>query len=435
MRIIQLCTASVIVCVPVLAAADPESQKDFTVLCEALDPELDQGHRVMTWQDTSVVPNRAMAVRVPITTGIPVGTTYVVGTDVSDYILTQAGPKFANGIDGTYIAYTKGISGLRHIAHFKLVPPPDCSNPDPAGCFIEGGTIIPPANQIYSTVYTTEEETLDFGNAMVVYRWTSLTGSPPPELRWRGVAGTPAEDSLPDPTAPFGRIQSIKDADHNDHLFMAATVTKPDDGDGEDDQVVIVDATDPTAQPITITSEDGKHWNPFIWFDHVRDKNMMVVRYEPPLGGQRDIKVLQQQTLGDLNSWVTVRTYTSADIGEPPTMPYLLSPEAFMWKGKSYLLFSSSNDPGAFEQEDANIWVVEVKGSGSFFFDRVNDRPPGFEARPRFEAEVFFKQGAAVIFYNYKRIVGSDPGLCAYMDGLPQTAPQFTVRRALPDLP
>lgn len=157
---------------------------------------------------------------------------------------------------------------------------------------------------------------------------------------------------------------------------------------------------------------------------------MIVSRYEPPEGGRSDIEIYWEDPFGS-GTWSLFRRYAFVDINED-ARPFLVSPEAFVWEGISYIVFSSSDELEVALQTDGNIWVIEVLQEGDPNDDeltaiRVNDRE--FGERPRNEGEVFFKFGGPVIYYMYLRDDLDDDACAQFTDNI-QDFSDYSIRAA-----
>jgi hypothetical protein len=409
---------------------------DYNIRCGAIDPEVHQELRVMTWQEPvlNASTDKAMMADIIWFNGRLDDDVYELGDDVVKYLFSQAGPKFANGSDGIHLVYTGGVYGEREIPIYKYNA--DCPpGGNDSACFYLDSVIASVGSEERFIVYTTEEENLDFHPAMAVYKWWP-DEMEPTELRWRELSGspTPTERVLDDATVPFGRLHAIKAVQNQqvvDKLITVTTRTVPDPADDPDDQVFIVDAIeDPAPAPTQITTDDGKRWNPFAWFDPRYGKNMIVSRYEPPEGGRSDLEILRENPLGSGN-WSLLVRYGFERLDELDK-PYLLSPEAFVWDGISYIVFSSSTHLAVAEQTDGNIWVIEVldpndPNDNEVTAIRVNDRT--FGKRPRNEGEVFYKFGGPVIYYMYQRD-DDDVDDCTQFDDDEQNLLDYSIRMA-----
>lgn len=410
---------------------------------------------ILTWQqlnddtggDNNKDINEAWVSLVSTTTGLLTGTAGVISADLSDYTLAQGGPKWVNGSDGTWIAYSRrpgadiddGPPGPRRTVGFRKYNSSLCQGTNPATCFEPQDQIPQPQNEtsceIRAVVYTSEAEGLQYPGT-VVYSYRELGGScsstPENSLHWASLddwdGQTGSELVFNDATANWGRISEITEGNY-DGLYILTTTKDANDVD----QVTLISVTNPN--DVRVITGDGTEesdaydpgWNqnkftPIAWHDPETGDDMIVMRQSFPNVSDASEIAIWRKT--GILPWRHYLTLTPEDIGEED-LDVLLSPEPFVFNGESYLVLSSADNLTIDQKTDGNIWVVRLapgfpKGSVDWS-RRVNTRVSPQVVRKRVEGEVFFLTGTPddrpVIYYSMLEDVIADNGLnCSYLD-------------------
>jgi hypothetical protein len=365
------------------------------------------------------------------------GTEGSFADDVAPYNLSQAGPKFSNGHDGTddeiFVAYTRAIgSGPSLAAGLRKynAAQPGCTF-SAALCFPDGLSFngqVPDTPDIDDTarafVYTTEEESLDY-DAQAIYNFQDADTPAENGLRWAVArdwlpGGSEGEYGFDHDTVRWGRLQELRTGSGaGDRVLKAVTTYRP--GIGPFNQVFLIDAADPDGvAQIQVTSGAGIKFAPFLFFHEGLDTNMVVFREAPSLvPTQADIVVWKQDFPGSA-TWEEFMRITAADIDESGITGrnYLLSPEAFAYLGSTWVIFSSSDDIEVAAQSDGNVWIARVPDNpeDDLAYLRLNSRETGAEARSRFEGEVYFPNSGVPVFF-YSQLITNADTRCTFYAG------------------
>jgi hypothetical protein len=444
------------------AQLDQTPVADTFVACEVLDPEIHQNLNIMVWQqlnddegsDDIKDINEAVVQYVDPETGQFTGNAGVISADVASYDKSQAGPKFANGSDGVWLAFSRRPGAIvdeapppanRTVGMMKYNPP-TCGIQNPAGCFHDQIQIPLSENEefcvVRASVYTTEEEDLDDEPAAAAYQYREVNTSPCPDppgqeekgLRWDnleewdGQAGN--ETSYSEPTAPWGRIEKVTEG--NDAGLWVVTTT---DDVNDVAQVTLVRLDNPGTVVVVTGNDDNqdpdydpgyaqKKFNPIIWHDPNTTDDLLVMR-QSAATSPTESEIAVWRKSGN-NDWLHHFTFTPEEIGDGD-LPFALSPEPFVWDGRSYIVFSTADALNFDMQDDGNMWVVRLDwdplypsgGEASIDWSRqVNIRPGGQEARRRLEGEVYvLTEGdpvRPVIYYSMFENQFLDDEICDY---------------------
>jgi hypothetical protein len=434
---------------PALGASDSRYE------CQAFDPEFHDELDIFVYQhidkDTGppvVLTQQGVAQYIDSANNgdLISGTDGVFVEDLATYPDSQAGPKFSNGEESgvaeRFIAYTREVSGDLAVGIRKYNELATDCDTNAASCFpsnLDGQ--VPDTGDIDFTdrafVYTTEEETLDY-RAQALYNYQDLANSEDNGVRWAVLdewlpSGSEGEEAFEDDTVVWGRLQELRTGPNaNDRLLKGVTVHS---AGGPGNQVFLIDAADPgSVSEIQVTTGAGIKFAPYLFFNsdpnNSYDTNMVVFRQAASqLPVQSDIVIWYQPTLG--GSWSHFLTITAEDLGEDGERDFLLSPEAFTYDGKTWILFSSSNTLEVASQTDGNIWVARVD-TGALQAIRLNSRaaPPN-DVRPRYEGEVYFPDGdPPVFFYSKEAILDADSD-CPFETGLGAKILNTEVRRVV----
>jgi hypothetical protein len=430
---------------------------DVHVACEVIDPEVDERANLMVWQEIdSQVQNYARAQMVNPADGSLLGSSERIAADVSAYLFAQAGPKFSNGHTGLahelHVVYSKrpyefGNPGTdRSMAFVKYKATAlGCDEDNIDLCFLDGGEKPTMQPQTRAIVYSTEEEELNTDPARAIYRYRdeTLPEEPINKLCWVDLKELLPDDDAPEacyeePSVEWGRIKEI-----DGEQWIVTTIL---DEATMKMQVVLVELADPdNVVPITGgLGHDPQRWwakfNPITWYDPATDSYMLVLRQTRPNEEESDIAIWQRQTDG---TWDPFISFGADDIQEnfdddfPKT--FCLSPEPFVWEGRSYIAFSTSDALQVSMANDGNIWIAKVPVTNSGGLNesrRVNTRIPPQDARRRFEAETFILRDmennpiTPVIYYSMWEVPGDDDINCDYT-GDPKAPFEFhTLHRA-----
>jgi hypothetical protein len=430
---------------------------DVHVRCEVIDPEVDEGANLMVWQEiTQLVKNSAHAQRLNQSTGDLVGASGQIAADVSAYLFSQAGPKFSNGRaqnqDELYVVFSKRPVGQeepdRSVGFVKYNESAFGCTTDITACFQEGGENHAYQPETRAIVYSTEEEDMDTEPARAIYRYRNEPDNADPinKLCWIDLNEWLPDDDGPETcfendTVEWGRIKEI-----DGEQWIVTTIID----NTQKMQVVLVDLDNPNGPTglirITGLTNDparfSDKFNPMTWYDPATQSYMLVLRQNYLNVQHSDIAIWQRQPNGQ---WTHFLTFNAVDIGEEMSdthrKTFLLSPEPFVWGGRSYILFSSSDSLQQSTANDGNIWIMRVPTSPSEEIDfsrRLNDRPEGGQdERRRFEAESFVLRttvGAPitpVVYYSMWEDEEDDGVNCEYSTGDPVAPFEFhTLRRA-----
>jgi hypothetical protein len=363
---------------------------------------------------------------------------------VSAYQYSQAGPKFSNGNDGSehevYVVYSRRPAGgedpPRSAAFVRYdAGATGCSASNLAACFADAGEVPTEQPQTRAIVYSTEEEALDSAPAKAVYRHRDTAANPPVnELCWidleEWLDDSGSETCYAEDSVEWGRIKDI-----DGELWVVTTI---EDGHGRA-QAALVSVEDPQVVEtltggITGAGADPNYaatkFNPITWYDPAMETHMRVVRQHDLNAEQSDIAIWrQEQIIGQGTVWVHHRSFSAEDIGEDmelePPLVFSLSPEPFVWEGRSYIALSTADALTIDAATDGNIWIVRVPMDNEVlgYSRRVNERSENPEDnRRRVEAESYVLEDAQgnpaepVIYYSLWEDE-DDTGNCQYPTG------------------
>ena len=363
---------------------------DEHIECEVLDPEFHDDLDMIVYQHIDVQPGPTITQQAivqyvdPDDNGSLIeDTDGVLAEDLASYMLSNAGPKFATGVDASeqpeiLLAYTRAVgsdlvAGLRKYdptagdCEFGTEPADNCfPTPDLNGQIPDTGDI---GDEDRSFVYTTEEEALDY-RAYAIYNFQDAGTPALNGLRWAVAAdwlptGSEGESAFVDSEVHWARLGELKTGSGaNDRLLKAVTTY---DAGGTWTQVFLHDVADPdNVDPIQVTSGAGVKFNPYVFFnadpDDVYDTNMVVFRKTPASNPLQSDIVIWYETSPGSDTWQQFMTITAEDLGEDDEdRNFLLSPETFTYNGKTYVIFSSSDTQTVSSQTDGNIWIARVK--------------------------------------------------------------------------
>lgn len=434
-----------------VSLCSPAWADDIKVGCQILDPEFHEDLFMVTYQHIDVQPGPVVTQQARVqwvskTDGTLLNVPGVMAIDLNTYGESQAGPKFANGNDGTFIAYSRRVGAQRTVGLRKYNPAGGCvfGFGSPLNCFLTASVV--PANpinsQLRAIVYTSEEESYNYAPAKTVYHYTAL-GSGTNQLRFTDIAtwfpgpGTEAPPITADPPQ-WGRIQEYRDASNNKQLWIS-TVQK----DAGVDRIKLINTATGASQWVTPTVNTFAKFNPFLFYDPTTQTNLVVIRSNENVAtpATSNIEIWQENPRGS-QVWGSVpyQSIAATDLLNPDgsdesPRPFLLSPETFVASDKAYVVFSSADELKVDMQMDGNIWVAKVGAPVSAV--RVNTRLASpDDQRIRVEGEIYFgttlTPGIPVVYYSQIADATDPP---TYSDCVPvgsggYSVRNFTLRRA-----
>jgi hypothetical protein len=354
------CSSAIVVSALLLLSGPASVADDFVIddrpatapWVKIVDPEFDEAGRV-AWQDGA---GNLWVARIDADSGRlvpPSGEGQLVDTGLLPIARSLNGPEWVLGTDGKRLAYTRSAGGVAALATARPLGAGTWEaglEPSPFGRFSPLGT-----------------NTLSSPSRLLYFR-TFSDGTM--GISWRDTGDAASERTIltPSPKASWWIDQT---------RFL--TILEVEGVD----QLALVDIEVDPPQVQVVTSDPSAKRFPFAWFAPEFGETLLLCTLD-----QTAVGIYRQHE----QEWLLDYSFTLPD----PGRPFIHSPEAFTWQGRSYVSMVSAEDIGALPLGTGRVWVAAADQRAPLV-RAVSD--PEVEAR-RLDPESFPLVDGPVIYYN-----------------------------------